>query len=294
MDDSLLKQGFLGQRMIVLPKAVKNALQKNVITSSFFVTDIGYYPNASKHHRTRQQGSKEFIFIYCTQGNGFLKIADHTYKVGPNQFFIIPKDTKHEYWADDNSPWSIYWMHFDGTAAQSIYERYSNGTNKNGTTAFDSTRIHLFDQIFKLFKSDYVAPKMEYATILAQGLLGSFVYADIDDDVSTNTTNDILNQIMEFLNDNLDKSFKSEDISKKFNYSVSYLYTIFKKRTGYSLVHFINLKKIQRACEYLKYTDLSIKEIGYSLGFQDPLYFSRLFKKYMDHSPRAYRKKQRN
>lgn len=280
--------------MVVLPKALKKALRKNTITSPFYVTDIGYYPNAINHHRVRQQGAQEFIFIYCTQGNGILKLGDTSFKVAPNHFFIIPKNTKHEYWAGNDTPWSIYWMHFDGTTAESIYERYKNKNIKAGVIAFDSTRINLFDQIFKLFKSDYVASGMEYANILAQGFLGSFVYADVNDDANSRTANHIVDQIMEFLNDNLDKSLKSEDISNKFNYSPSYLYTIFKKRTGYSLVHFMNLKKIQRACEYLKYTDLSIKEIGYSLGFQDPLYFSRLFKKYMDHSPRAYRKKQRN
>ncbi len=52
------------------------------------------------------------------------------------------------------------------------------------------------------------------------------------------------------------------------------------------------MKKVQKACEYLNYTDLTIKEISFSLGFQDPLYFSRLFKGHMGISPRKYRKGQ--
>jgi AraC family transcriptional regulator of arabinose operon len=294
MDNSSLKDGFLGQRMVVLPKAVKKAMRKNAITSPFYVTAIGYYPNASNHHRIRQLGTQEFIFIYCTQGNGFLKIGEIPAKVGPNQFFIIPTETGHEYWADEGNPWTIYWMHFNGTTAGSIYNRYTDNTYKTGITAFSSNRLNLFNQIFKLFESNYVASGMEYANILAQGLLGSFVYADIEDGESSRTANNVADQIMEFLNENLDKSFKAEYIAEKFNCSPSYLRTIFKKKTGYSLVHFINLKKIQRACEFLKYSDLSIKEIGYKLGFQDPLYFSRLFKKYMELSPRAYRKEELN
>ncbi|WP_415864943.1 helix-turn-helix domain-containing protein [Thalassobellus suaedae] len=77
---------------------------------------------------------------------------------------------------------------------------------------------------------------------------------------------------------------------RTFNLSTSYLQTLFKKRTGYSLIHFFNLKKTQKACEYLNYTDLSIKEISVKLGFKDPLYFSRLFKNYMGVSPKAYKK----
>lgn len=294
MDNSALKEGFLGQKMIVLPKAVKKALRINPITSPFYVTDIGYYPNALNHHRVRKQGAHEFIFIYCTQGFGSLKMESTIYRIVPNQFFIIPVHTAHEYWTDNTNPWSIYWMHFNGTTAQFIYERYIKSKNKIGLAGFDSGRISLFNQVFKLFKSDYVASSMEYANILAQGLLGSFVYADLEEKAHSRAAHTIVEEIMEYINENLDKSFKTEEISEKFNYSTSYLYTIFKKRTGYSLVHFINLKKIQRACEYLKYSELSVKEIGYRLGFQDPLYFSRLFKNYMDLSPRAYKKQQRN
>ena len=55
---------------------------------------------------------------------------------------------------------------------------------------------------------------------------------------------------------------------------------------------FFNLKKTQKACEYLNYTDLSIKEISYKIGFDDPLYFSRIFKNFMGKSPRNYKKDQ--
>ncbi|MFS4416937.1 AraC family transcriptional regulator [Maribacter sp. 2307ULW6-5] len=294
MDNSALQEGFLGQKMIVLPKAVKKRLKSNPITSPFYVTDIGYYPNAMNHRRLRKEGAQEYIFIYCTKGLGFLSIKNTPHKVGPNQFFIIPAKTRHEYWTENNDPWSIYWMHFNGTTAQSIYERYEHGKNKNGLTPFESGRIHLFNQIYKLFESDYAAAAMEYANMLAQGFLGSFVYAQLEESETSRSANNVVDQIIAFIGQNLDKSFKAEQISEKFHYSPSYLYTIFKKRTGYSLVHFINLKKVQRACEYLKYSELSIKEIGYHLGFQDPLYFSRLFKKFMGMSPRDYKRQQRN
>ena len=56
---------------------------------------------------------------------------------------------------------------------------------------------------------------------------------------------------------------------------------------------FFNLKKAQKACEYLNYTDLSIKEISFKVGVEDPLYFSRIFKNYMGKSLRNYKQSQR-
>jgi AraC family transcriptional regulator of arabinose operon len=54
-------------------------------------------------------------------------------------------------------------------------------------------------------------------------------------------------------------------------------------------MYFFNFKKIQQASEYLNCTDLSVKEISFKVGFQDPLYFSRMFKNYSGKSPRLYR-----
>lgn len=111
MDNYTIKEGFLGQRMIVLPNEVKQHLGANPITSSFYITDLGYYPNANHHQRVREKGASEYIFIYCTKGEGWYKLDDEIIPVLPNQFFIIPKNTKHSYGAQNRNPWTIYWMH---------------------------------------------------------------------------------------------------------------------------------------------------------------------------------------
>ena len=294
MDNYTLKDGFMGQKMIVLPESIKTELKTNVITKNFYITDIGYYPKANFHHRTRKKGADEYILIYCTEGQGKLIISGEQIKVLPNRFYVIPKRTPHNYSADELNPWSIYWMHFDGLMAQCLFERYRSNNNKYELIPFDSSRIEQFDHIFHILSSDYVIPRLEYANILGLNYLTSFIFLEIDRSLHLNDRNDFVDEIIDFLTSNLDKSLKSEDIAKEFNYSSSYLFNLFKKRTGYSLIHFFNLKKSQKACEYLNYTDLSVKEISFKMGFEDPLYFSRLFKKYIGVSPKAYKAKQTN
>lgn len=289
MDNSTLKEGFLGQRMVVLPHGVKKLLRTNPITKSFYITDMGYYPKAGHHFRIRKKGAGEYIFIYCTEGEGWLKMRGKETRVLPNHFFIIPKNTAHNYGAIDDNPWSIYWMHFDGLVAQNLFERYYSISQLTHTTPFDNTRIKLFNQIFEILKINYTESQMEYANILGLNFLSSFVFSNSNGLPSNNDHDNLVDSIITYLNQNLDKSLNSKDIAKTFNYSPSYIFTLFKKRTGYSLIHFFNLKKIQKACEYINYTELSIKEVSFKLGFQDPLYFSRIFKKYMGVSPKAYR-----
>lgn len=290
MDDLTIKEGFLGQRMIVLPNQVRKKLSENPITKKFFVTDLGYYPNASHHFRERRKGSKEYIFIYCVEGEGWLSYNQKKTIIKPNEYFIIPKNTRHSYGADNYNPWSIYWMHFNGTCVHELFERHIINDSITDSVPYDNKVIRLFDKIFEIFDGGYAELEMEFANILSQSFISSFIYQDINKDTNSVNSKDLVNSIKTFLNNNLDKSFKTAEIAKKFNYSPSYLFSIFKKSTGYSLLHFLNLKKIQKACEYMNYTDKSIKEISFLLGFQDQFYFSRVFKKYMGISPKEYRK----
>lgn len=289
MDNYTLKDGFLGQKMIVLPKSIKKELETNVITKPFYITDIGFYPRAELHYRVRKKGANQYIFIYCTEGEGKLSIDGEKIDVLPNQFYIIPKHTPHEYHSNEKNPWSIYWIHFDGDMAQSLWNRYESVRQKILIVPFENHRIDQFNQIFKILNSDYIAPRLEYANILGLNFISSFIFLEVDRLSDVLERDDLVDSIIDFLTKNLNKSYKSEDIAKEFNYSSSYLFNLFKKRTGYSLIHFFNLKKIQKACEYLNYTDLSVKEISFRMGFEDPLYFSRLFKRYMGVSPRAYK-----
>lgn len=289
MDNNTLKDGFVGQKMIVLPKMVKKILSTSIMTQQFYITDIGYYPKAKNHFRQRKDGTNEYIFIYCIEGEGWIKLNGKLFNVLPNSFFIVPKGVKHSYASDNNNPWTIYWAHFSGTVAKFLFERYYSIAQPIQAIPFESNRIEKFNKIYTILEKSYAAPQLEYASILGLNLMASFIYEKVDEIAKNGNKGDLVDSIITYLNQNLHELLRSEDIAEKFNCSSSYIFALFKKRTGYSLIHYFNLKKIQKACEFLKYTDLSIKEISHKLGFQDPLYFSRIFKKYMGLPPKGYK-----
>lgn len=286
-----LREGFLGQKMLSLPKSTMSLLKENKVTKSFYISDLGHYPKAAHHFRYRKKGAKQFIFIYCTKGKGRVNLGNTIHIIEPNQFFIIPKNSTHEYKADDAEPWSIFWFHFDGSIAPKLYKRF---IERNVTTyknaPFSGSRIKVFNKIFELFQWSNQDAQLEYANLLSLNFISSFIYHDTELLNNDKNGDDLIESIKNYLLQNIDKNFTLDDIAKKFNYSKSHLHTKFKKKTGYPVMVFFNLKKIQRACEYLNYTDLSIKEISFKIGFQDPLYFSRIFKNFMGKSPRNYKK----
>ena len=93
------------------------------------------------------------------------------------------------------------------------------------------------------------------------------------------------------MNKKIDYMMSLEEIAKSVNLSSSHFSALFKKKTGFSPIEYYNHLKIQKACQYLLFTDLRVKEISYKLGINDPYYFSRLFSKVMGMAPNDYRVK---
>ncbi|WNH08211.1 AraC family ligand binding domain-containing protein [Thalassobellus suaedae] len=214
MDKSTLKEGFLGQRIIILPNEVKNRLKNNTVTSNFFISDIGYFPKASAHFRKRKIDHGDYIFIYCVEGTGWVKTEGIKKIISPNQYIIIPKHLAHAYKSDKNDPWSIYWMHFDGKSAESLYNRYK--LNKNETIPFNNNRIKLFNQIFEILNNNYLDTQLEYANILSLNFISAFIYNEVEVSTNIHKHDNLVGIVTNFLNKNISKSFKSEDIATYF------------------------------------------------------------------------------
>jgi AraC-like DNA-binding protein len=93
-----------------------------------------------------------------------------------------------------------------------------------------------------------------------------------------------------YIHDNYMKPFSLNDLCAVTKVSVQYLIRAFKNSLHKTPIQYINLFRISRAKDLLKYTSLSIKEISYAVGFETPYYFCRIFKKVTDMTPTVYRK----
>ena len=97
-------------------------------------------------------------------------------------------------------------------------------------------------------------------------------------------------RLRKLLENNLSESdFNVKKLSEDLNISTTHLYRKLKTLTGLSPVEFIRTFKLQKACELLSNSDLSIKEIGYRLGFNNLSYFVKCFREQFSLTPSAYR-----
>ena len=92
------------------------------------------------------------------------------------------------------------------------------------------------------------------------------------------------------MKNNISTALTINQLANQANYSVSRYSEVFKQKTGYSPIQYFIRLKIQKSCEFLYYANLTIKEICREVGFDDPYYFSRMFKKQIGISPMQYKK----
>jgi AraC-like DNA-binding protein len=284
------REGFEGQKAIVLPRKILEVCGYTPPVNSLYITDIGFYPRATYHYRERPQGTSQNILIYCTEGKGWLEVPAGRFAVNPNEYLIIPADMPHKYGADEESPWTIHWIHFKGTQSPSFASLLSKELREFVSySPFLDERIRIFDSIYKALESGYSLDNLMFSSVSFAYFLASFSFTDKFASAHHTIEKDAVDISIEYMQNHLDSPLSLEVIASSINLSVSHYSSIFRKKTGYSPIVYFNHLKIQHACQYLQFTTLRINEIASKLGIDDPYYFSRMFAKIMGVSPLEYR-----
>lgn len=285
-----IPDGFKGEKAIVLPYSVRTFQTTNMLTEALYVTHIGYYPHAKFHFRNRKIGAPEYIIIYCEEGKGWIQVEEEKFTLSKKHALIIPAVTPHVYAADEQFPWSIYWIHFTGRHVK----RYAPITRKVLNTEMGPEnnhgfRVELFESIFQNLSNGYLQDNLEYSSVCLRHFLASFMYLPQFNRLSMTDGQDIVNTSIAYMKDHLEDKLTLADIAGAVNYSPTYFGALFKERTSFSPIEYYNQLKVQRACSLLQFTDLKIKEIAFKLGYYDAFHFSKAFAHEMEISPREYR-----
>lgn len=288
-----LALGFPGEKFVYLPVSMLESMDNNPLTSDLYVHSLGYFAHAAYHYFNRSHGCKQFIFIYCKEGEGWIILNNKKYILSPDEFMILPPDIPHTYGASANDPWSIYWVHFAGAKADLLANGHFQPTkiNKSKHLIIEDS-LRLFDEIYTSLRTAITLAACSYANICFAHFLARFTFSEQVQQatVSSEYSDSIINRAIYYMTDNIHKQITVEEIANYLGYSTAYFHRKFSKITGCAPINYFIRLKLNQACSDLIKTDLKIIQIAHNLGFKDNYYFSRIFTQVIGISPLKFRK----
>jgi len=267
---------------VLVPSVQIAAFERDPLCRACYPTAIGFYPEANNHQMSRANPADQLIF-YCTEGEGLAEVGNRVLKIRAGDVVLLPAGVAHSYRSTRHNPWSIYWVHFRGSDSHLFLSRISSKYGQR-SIGVHSNVIAQFQKLMTLenFGDDsrrYMVAAQQLRVLLGliieyrhhQGQANPFAKLD------------------SFMASNLSQSISLNDMASVMDMSPSKFCALFKQQRNRRPIEYFNGLKIERAKFLLEQTDLSIREIGDAIGWQDPYYFSRVFKKYAGISPRSYR-----
>ncbi|GII59512.1 AraC family transcriptional regulator [Planotetraspora thailandica] len=280
-----IEEGFPNQRLSVVPRRVVAEASSRPVTRRLMITDAGYYPNAADHLMRRQVGIEEAILILCAAGAGWANIGGARHRVEANAALVIPRGVPHAYGASDDNPWTIWWCHLRGADVAELTEAIGASESRPVVPIGRLDRaVALLDEIVTVLERDHSSVSLMGAAGAAWKLLTQIVV-----DRVMPAPGDPLQRAMAYLAERLDGTVRVADLASLVGISPSHLSALFRRATGGGVLAHHTALRMAQARNLLDTTDATVAAIARKVGYRDPFYFSRHFKRMHEASPTEYR-----
>ena len=217
-----------------------------------------------------------------------------TYYLSSGDFFVIFPGTKVYYQADSVHPWDYLWIGFQGVKA-ATYLKQAGIDPEHLTGHFhDSSFILTCVQQMILARSLTYHNELKRQAALLQ-ILATLIEIH-HDTLSNEEQNDYpyriyLQQAVDYMNDHIKENIKISEVAAHIGIDRSYLSGIFKNTLKISPQEYLLTLRMDHAAGLLKNTQDKISSIAADVGYEDPLTFTKMFKKYKGMSPSEWRRK---
>ncbi|WP_250443691.1 helix-turn-helix domain-containing protein [Actinotalea sp. C106] len=280
-----LRDGFENQRLCVVPRPLVTAALARPITRRLVVSDAGWFPRAADHARERPRGTEETIVIVCVAGAGWAHLSGSRHRIGAGSALLVPAGEPHAYGASEIEPWTIWWCHLRGTDLRELVA----GTGATSERPVIQLRavdrvVALLAEIVSNLERDQSPARLLGTAGVAWNLLTLLAT-----DQLTGVRGDPLERAMSYLADRLDSPITVADLAALVGVSPSHLSALVHRATGGGVIAHHTALRMARARHLLDTTDQAVGVVAREVGYTDPFYFSRLFRRTHGESPSQYR-----
>lgn len=243
----------------------------------------------------RPKGRLDYQILYIASGKAHFFIEGKEQVLSSGHMVIYhPKEEQRYYYYIEESP-EVYWLHFTGYDVKNILKTFGIDSK----THILSVGNHLeYKQFFLRIIQELSMRKYGFSevTIKYFELLMILIHRNMEESFTSFhpfTYMDEMNQAVSYFHEHYQEEISIIDYAKKQNMSVSYFIKNFKEYTGTTPNKYLISLRMKNAESLLQETDDTITEIAATLGYDNPLYFSRIFTHYIGCSPKEFRNRKR-
>jgi AraC-like DNA-binding protein len=235
-----------------------------------------------------------YLIHYISSGSGTYRTGGKTYVLQAGDAFLAYPDTEICYQASEEDPWTYEWVGFSGSDAAPMISStdFSRTVPVVHSIICGDALRHQLSRINAAFGNTFQnAVQMTGELYLLFSIL--IRYATLTPSEKSSDTENV-NQAVTYIASRYSYAITVEDIAAFVGVSRSTLFRQFRRVRQLSPKEYLDRYRNRRAIQLLKQTDLPVASVAASVGYEDPLYFSRVFKKLMGISPSQFRAKSRD
>lgn len=242
------------------------------------------YPDPAYH--VCRTVSQMTVIEYVTEGAGYICHGGERQRVEKDTVYLLSQGDPHDYYADSETPFTKIFLNVSGSYSERLVAAYG----LSGKHFFSGTGLKpLFERIPEVFHSDMPENEMQaYFQGLFVEILARISHAQEESAHSGEAM-----KLKSHLDANLDRIVSAKELAKVIFRSPDYCLKLFSREFGITPYAYQLDRKMHAARSLLADTHMSVTQIAESLGYDDPHYFSNLFKEKCGCRPLAYRKTSR-
>lgn len=260
-------------------------------------SDLSFYSAGYEECTPRYSYGPKFrsyqLIHFVLSGKGELHINEHVFQLSAGDAFIIPSGKVSYYEASKEDPWCYAWISFLGINSQSyIYQLMTSSDDVYIIHNLNTDKYRSF--IFEILTLNGNTTSEYFKANSLLFLIMSSLFEDIAFNENNWGRDSVIDEVKFYLDMNYAEKFKLKDVAKSFGIHPNYLTRIFHDKYGISPKQYLMDLKLKKARRLLTTTELPVSVISSSLGFDDQMAFSRIFRKAYSESPSEFRTNSRH
>lgn len=237
-----------------------------------------------------QKGRRDYQILYVANGKTHFWFDGKEKIVSAGHMVLYKPEEiqKYVYYLEDNP--EVFWIHFTGSDVKNILAYHGISLDEH---VFYCGVLPDYKTLFRKIIQELQLCRYGYEDYIASLFNDILLLVDRQQHEQKKTTGNVQEQIERaaaYFNENYNTKISIDDYAESLHISTNWFIHNFKQYAGMSPAQYILSLRMVNAQSLLERTTYNIKEISEIVGYENPLYFSRVFKKEIGKSPAQYRK----